>query len=119
MVASVRQYREMGRTVALAEWGPEEVYSGPEYSDSDKDLERYVRETAVTYHHQVGTCKVGLDELVVVDSRSLKVRGLDGVSIADASIMPLVPTGNTNAPPVLISQKAAEFITGIPAGTSA
>lgn len=119
LVASVRQCREMGRTAALAEWGPEEVYPGPEYSDSDEDLERYVRETAVTYHHQVGTCKMGLDELAVVDPRSLKVRGLDGIRIADASIMPLVPTGNTNAPSVLIGEKAAEFITGNPAGTEA
>ncbi|WP_336714409.1 GMC family oxidoreductase [Arthrobacter sp. USHLN218] len=119
LVASVRQCREMGRTAALAEWGPEEVYPGTEYSDSDEDLERYVRETAVTYHHQVGTCKMGLDELAVVDPRSLKVRGLAGIRIADASIMPLVPTGNTNAPSVLIGEKAAEFITGIPAGTEA
>ncbi|WP_262103941.1 GMC family oxidoreductase [Arthrobacter sp. Marseille-P9274] len=119
LAASVRQCREMGRTAALAEWGPEEVYPGPEYSDSDEDLERYVRETAVTYHHQVGTCKMGLDELAVVDPRSLKVRGLNGIRIADASIMPLVPTGNTNAPSVLIGEKAAEFITGTPAGTEA
>jgi choline dehydrogenase len=119
LAASVRQCREMGRTAALAEWGPEEVYPGPEYSDSDEDLERYVRETAVTYHHQVGTCKMGLDELAVVDPRSLKVRGLNGIRIADASIMPLVPTGNTNAPSVLIGEKAAEFITGNPAGTEA
>ncbi|NKX53131.1 GMC family oxidoreductase [Arthrobacter mobilis] len=116
LVASVRQCREMGRTQALADWGPEEIYPGPEVSDSDEDLERYVRETAVTYHHQVGTCKMGLDALAVVDPRSLKVHGLAGVRVADASVMPLVPTGNTNAPSVLIGEKAAEFITGIPAG---
>ena len=113
LAASVRQCREMGRTAALAEWGPEEVYPGPDYSDSAEDLERYVRETAVTYHHQVGTCKMGLDELAVVDPRSLKVRGLNGVRVADASVMPLVPTGNTNAAAVLIGEKAAEFITGM------
>jgi choline dehydrogenase len=69
----------------------------------------------VTYHHQVGTCKMGLDAMAVVDPRSLKVRGLDGVRVADASIMPLVPTGNTNAPSVLIGEMAATFLTGIPA----
>ncbi|MGW6173708.1 GMC family oxidoreductase [Arthrobacter sp. NPDC055138] len=116
LAASVRQCREMGRTAALADWGPEEVYPGSAYSDSDEDLERYVRETAVTYHHQVGTCKMGLDELAVVDPRSLKVRGLNGVRVADASVMPLVPTGNTNAAAVLIGEKAAEFFTGVAAG---
>ena len=116
LVASVRQCREMGRTAALADWGPEEIYPGPDVSDSDEDLERYVRETAVTYHHQVGTCKMGLDAQAVVDPRSLKVHGLEGVRVADASIMPLVPTGNTNAAAVLIGEKAAELITGLPAG---
>src|SRR5699024_10445246 len=52
LVASVRQCRELGSTEALADWGPQEVYPGPEVSDSDEDLEQYVRDTAVTYHHQ-------------------------------------------------------------------
>ena len=77
------------------QWGPQELYPGPEVSDDG--LEAYVRATAVTYHHQVGTCKMGIDELAVVDPRSLKVHGLAGVRVADASVMPLVPTGNTNA----------------------
>lgn len=115
LAASVRQCCEMGRTLALADWGPQELYPGPGYSDSEEDLQRYVRETAVTYHHQVGTCKMGLDRLAVVDPRSLKVHGLQGLRIADASVMPLVPTGNTNAASVLIGEKAAEFITGISA----
>jgi choline dehydrogenase len=111
LVASVRQCRELGKAQALAGWGPQEIYPGPEVS-SDEDLETYVRATAVTYHHQVGTCKMGLDAMAVVDPRTLKVHGLEGVRIADASIMPIIPTGNTNAPSVLIGEKAAEFITG-------
>ncbi|MDQ4500830.1 GMC family oxidoreductase N-terminal domain-containing protein [Sinomonas sp. ASV322] len=110
LVASVRQCRTLGRAQALAAWGQEEVYPGPEVGDSDEDLERYVRETAVTYHHQVGTCRMGLDELAVVDPRSLRVRGLEGVRVADASVMPIIPTGNTNAPSVLIGEKAAVAI---------
>ena len=119
LVASVRQCRELGRTRALAEWGPEEVYPGPEVSDSDEDLEQYVRDTAVTYHHQVGTCKMGLDAMAVVDPRTLRVRGLDGVRVADASIMPLVPTGNTNAPSIMIAERAAALLTGVAPGTAA
>lgn len=110
LVASVRQCREIGRADALAEWGPEEVYPGPEVSDDDEALERYVRETAVTYHHQVGTCKMGLDAMAVVDPRTFKVHGVEGVRIADASIMPLVPTGNTNAPTIMIAERAATVL---------
>lgn len=112
LVASVRQCRELGRTEAIAEWGPEEVYPGPEVSDSDADLEQYVRETAVTYHHQVGTCKMGLDEMAVVDPRTFRVHGLGGLRVADASIMPLITTGNTNAPTIMIAERAAAHLLG-------
>ena len=111
LAASVRQCRELGRTDALAgEWGAEEIYPGPQVTDSDEDLEQYVRETVVTYHHQVGTCKMGLDALAVVDPRTMQVHGLPGLRIADASVMPLVPTGNTNAPTIMIAERAAAMI---------
>ena len=111
LTASVRQCRELGRTSALAEeWGAEEIYPGPQITDSDEDLEQYVRDTAVTYHHQVGTCKMGLDALAVVDPRTLQVHGMPGLRIADASVMPLVPTGNTNAPTIMIAERAAAMI---------
>lgn len=110
LVASVRECREVGRQEALAEWGPKEIYPGPDVPD--EDLEDYVRRTAITYHHQVGTCKMGIDSMAVVDPRDLRVYGLDGLRIADASVMPLVPTGNTNAPSIMIGEKAAAFILG-------
>ena len=110
LVASVRQCRELGRSQALSDWGPEEIYPGPEVSDDE--LEDYVRRTAITYHHQVGTCKMGVDALAVVDPRNLRVYGLQGIRVADASTMPLVTTGNTNAPTIMIAERAAEFITG-------
>jgi choline dehydrogenase len=69
----------------------------------------YVRETAITYHHQVGTCKMGTDAASVVDPR-LRVHGIDGLRVADASIMPAVTTGNTNAPSIMIGERAAEFL---------
>ena len=77
---------------------------------SDDDLEDYVRSSVVTYHHQVGTCKMGTDALAVVSPHTLRVYGLQGLRVADASIMPLVPSGNTNAPTIMIAERAAKFI---------
>jgi len=107
--ASVRQVRDIGRAPALAEaWGARELYPGPDVDD-DASLREYVRRTAITYHHQVGTCKMGVDELAVVDP-TLQVRGLEALMVADASIMPRVTTGNTNAPSIMIGEKAAGFL---------
>ncbi|NYE94744.1 choline dehydrogenase [Psychromicrobium silvestre] len=110
LVASVRQCREIGQAEALAEdWGAVELYPGPDTSDAE--LEQYVRSTVVTYHHQVGSCKMGVDQLAVVDPQ-LRVYGVEGLRIADASIMPQVTSGNTNAPVVMIAEKAAELFLG-------
>jgi len=109
LVASVRQCRRIGRQPALAEaWGATEVYPGPEVGDGE-DLVDYVRNTLATYHHQVGTCKMGVDERAVVSPR-LAVHGVDGLRVVDASIMPRVTTGNTNAPAILIGELGAKFI---------
>lgn len=110
LVASVRQCREIGRQAAFDEWGAVEVHPGPEVDDSDEALENYARQTAVTYHHQVGTCKMGIDAMAVVDPRTFEVHGLKGLRIADASIMPAVTTGNTNAPTIMIAEKAAAVL---------
>jgi len=72
-------------------------------------VRRYVRETAITYHHQVGTCRMGGDAAAVVGPR-LGVHGIDGLRVADASVMPTVTTGNTNAPSIMIGERAAEFM---------
>ncbi|UOQ61250.1 GMC family oxidoreductase N-terminal domain-containing protein [Leucobacter rhizosphaerae] len=109
LVASVEQCRRIGRQEALAgEWGATEIYPGPEIGDGE-DLVDYVRETLATYHHQVGTCKMGVDELAVVSPR-LAVHGIDGLRVIDASIMPRVTTGNTNAPSILIGELGAKFV---------
>ena len=108
LVASVRQCRSIGARPALRAWGATEIYPGPEIGDGE-DLEEYVRSTVVTYHHQVGTCAMGVDAQAVVSPR-LKVHGVDGLRVADASIMPKITTGNTNAPSVLIGERAAAFI---------
>jgi choline dehydrogenase-like flavoprotein len=107
--ASVRQCREIGAQPALAgEWGARELYPGPDVDD-DAALRDYVRRTAITYHHQVGTCRMGSDADAVVDAR-LRVHGVDGLRVIDASIMPVVTTGNTNAPSVLIGEQGAGFL---------
>lgn len=107
LIASVRQRRSILRRPALAdEWGATEVYPGPDVSDAD--LEDYVRSTVVTYHHQVGTCRMGVDEQSVVDPR-LRVHGIEGLRVVDASIMPQITTGNTNAPSVLIGEMGSRF----------
>ncbi len=107
LAASVRQCRRIGARPALAEWGARELYPGPDVADDA--VEDYVRSTAITYHHQVGTCAMGVDDAAVVTPR-LRVHGVDGVRVADASIMPRITTGNTNAPSVMIGEKAAAFI---------
>ncbi|WP_410579785.1 GMC family oxidoreductase [Amycolatopsis sp. lyj-108] len=107
LVASVEQCREIGRAAALAEdWGARELYPGP-----GADVRDYVRRTAITYHHQVGTCRMGTDAESVVDPE-LAVHGLSGLRVADASVLPRVTTGNTNAPAVLVGEQAARFMLG-------
>lgn len=73
---------------------------------------QWVRQTCETYHHQAGTCKMGIDAMSVVDPR-LRVYGIEGLRVADASIMPAVTSGNTNAPSIMIGEKAADLIRGI------
>jgi choline dehydrogenase len=113
LVASVRQCREIGRADALSAWQPTEIHPGPEVSDDA--LEDYVRGSVVTYHHQVGTCRMGTDADAVVDPSTFAVHGLSGLRLADASIMPQVTTGNTNAPTIMIAERAAAALVGSPA----
>ena len=112
MLFSLRQCRSIVRQEALAEWGAEELYPGSEVGDSDEELVEYIRQTSTTYHHQVGTCAMGSGTEAVVDPETFQVKGLQGLRVADASIMPQVISGNTNAPSVLIGEKAATALTG-------
>jgi choline dehydrogenase len=108
MLAAVELCRELGRSEPLAGWGARELYPGPAVRTPD-DLRGYVRRTVSTYHHQVGTCKMGIDALAVVDPE-LRVHGVDGVRVADASVMPAVTSGNTHAPAMLIGEKASDLL---------
>jgi choline dehydrogenase len=107
---SLEQVREIGRAGALTEWLGEELYPGPGVT-SPAHVRKYVRDTAITYHHQAGTCRMGVDELAVVDPQ-LRVRGIEGLRVADASVMPRVTAGNTHAPTTMIGERAADLVLG-------
>jgi len=85
-----------------------ELFPG-EAVQSDEALREFIRRRAETIYHPVGTCKMGHDPLAVVDDQ-LRVHGLSGLRVADASIMPTLIGGNTNAPTIVIGEKAAELI---------
>jgi choline dehydrogenase-like flavoprotein len=86
------------------------VSPGPQYP-SRADLEKEVLNRATTVYHPVGTCRMGVDERAVVDPQ-LRVRGVDGLRVADASIMPSIVGGNTNAGSMMIGERAADLILG-------
>lgn len=105
---SIRLTRQIMATKAVSEFEPEEMLPGPEIS-SDEDLAREAGNIATTIFHPVGTCKMGSDSMAVVSDR-LKVHGLDGLRIVDASVMPTITSGNTNSPVIMIAEKAADMI---------
>jgi choline dehydrogenase/4-pyridoxate dehydrogenase len=113
--AGVRLVREIGRQAALKPFIAAEIAPGPDVV-SDADLDAYIRRTAATAHHPLGTCKMGADNdaMAVVDG-ALRVRGTDGLRVADAAVMPDLVGGNINAAVVMIAEKAADLIRGRPA----
>lgn len=101
----VRIMREVFRQPSLARHIETELAPGPDIR-SDDAIDAWIRSVGDTVFHPVGTCRMGVDELAVVDPR-LRVRGLDGLRVADASIMPVINGSNTNAPTIMIAEKAA------------
>jgi choline dehydrogenase len=81
-------------------------------SGSRKDMQAFIRRHAQTLYHPVGTCAMGADDEAVVDLE-LRVRGVEGLRVVDASVMPMVPRGNTNAPTIAVAERAADLIRGI------
>ncbi len=108
IVAGVRMARAIARHAPLAGKIASEHAPG-EAAQGDEALLDWVRATATTIYHPTGTCRMGVDEGAVLDSR-LRVRGVAGLRVADASIMPEIVSGNTNAPAIMIGEKAAELL---------
>ncbi len=107
-VAGMKISRRICTSAAMAPFVAEELLPGKEV-ESDAALLECARDIGQTIYHPVGTCKMGSDELAVVDER-LRVRGIDGLRVVDASIMPTITSGNTNAPTIMIAEKAADMI---------
>jgi choline dehydrogenase-like flavoprotein len=108
---AIRLTRRLMRQSAVAKYKPEEFRPGPETSDSDADLIRAAGDIGTTIFHPVGTAKMGLasDASAVVDER-LRVHGLQGIRVIDASVMPTITSGNTNTPTIMIAAKGAAMI---------
>ncbi len=109
-IDTIRLARRIMAQKAVARFAPVEMTPGPDVR-SDDEILAFARHSVMTTFHQSCTCKMGpqSDAMAVVDER-LRVRGLDGLRIVDASIMPLVPSGNTNAPTMMIAEKGADMI---------
>ena len=110
VVAGLRLARTIGRQDAFAPWRDTEVIPGPA-SDDELELRDYARRTVASYCHPVGTLAMGHGEAAVVDTL-LYVRGLDGLRVADASVMPAIPSGNTDATVYAVAERAAELVLG-------
>ncbi|MFD0578618.1 GMC family oxidoreductase [Dactylosporangium darangshiense] len=110
MTAGLRIARTIGTAPALDSWRGAEVLPGPAVQDP-AEVRDYLFQSLRTYSHQVGTCRIGLDDRAVVDPQ-LRVRGIDALRVADASVMPTIVSGNTNATVCGIAERAAALITG-------
>jgi choline dehydrogenase len=114
---SLRLTRRIASMPALARYRPREVKPGIEYQ-TDEELARLAGDISTTIFHPVGTARMGRedDPMAVVDAR-LRVRGVQGLRVADASVMPTITSGNTNSPTLMIAERAAEWMLARPPGT--
>ena len=108
LAAGIRFTREIFAAPAMAQHSVVETSPGPDVT-SDAQLAEYTRSSGGTIYHPVGTCRMGEDPASVVDAR-LRVRGISGLRVIDASVMPVLTTGNTNAPTIMIGEKGSAMI---------
>ena len=110
MVEAVRVSRSILAQAPFEAFRGAEIHPGAQ-AQGDDEIAAFVRRKAETVYHPVGTCRMGRDDESVVDSE-LRVHGLAGLRVVDASVMPTLPTGNTNAPTIMIAERAADLILG-------
>jgi choline dehydrogenase-like flavoprotein len=108
LIDGIRRGREILGAPAFKQWLTQERLPGAAL-ESDAELESFIRATGETEYHPVGTCKMGSDPMAVVDDQ-LRVRGLERLRVIDASIMPTLVSGNTNAPTIMIAEKGAAMM---------
>ncbi len=113
LIRAVRIARRAFAAPSFERYAATEVAPGPDVQ-SDDEIEAFIRSSAYTVHHPCSTCRMGTDELAVVDP-DLKVRGIDGLRVADASVFPLLVGGNTNAASVMVGERGADKVLGKPA----
>jgi choline dehydrogenase len=107
-VAAVRKAREIAAAAPISGLIAEEMHPGPK-TQTDEEIIDFIRKNGATTFHPVGTCKMGHDAMSVVDDR-LRVHGIEGLRVADASIMPMIISGNTSVPCMMIGEKCADMI---------
>jgi choline dehydrogenase len=110
---SIRMIRSIVAQEAFAPFRGKEIAPG-EHLRTDAEIDAWVRQTAETLYHPVGTCRMGADAKSVVDG-DLRVRGIEALRVIDASVMPTLVSGNTNAPTIMIAEKLSDILRGKPA----
>ncbi|MFZ1992203.1 MAG: GMC family oxidoreductase N-terminal domain-containing protein [Alphaproteobacteria bacterium] len=113
IVRGLKLARRIFASAAFAPYQASEFLPGPNVKDDDEQLKEYIRKTSATTHHPCGSCKMGADDGATV-TPELKVKGIEGLRVADASIFPMLIGGNTNAPVVMVAEKASDMILGKP-----
>ena len=108
LLGGTRHVRRIFAAPALKQHSEGEISPGPDLQ-SDADLLAYARRAGNTLYHPVGTCRMGEDPRAVVDSR-LRVHGIQGLRVIDASVMPTITSGNTNTPTIMIADRGARFV---------
>ena len=110
MVEAYKMTRRLMNAPSISHWITEDPFTAEVHSDDD--IREILRQRVDTVYHPVGSCKMGVDDMAVVDPE-LKVRGIEGLRVVDASIMPTLIGGNTNAPAIMIAEKAVDLIRGL------